>query len=240
MKKLFGILLATAALASIAATAQAGFTAVMTDSTSAPTVGPSDIADLSTNGSFDNNANTAIWSDKPGQGQSFTTLSNPGGYELDSVTLGINGAGGSHLGAANTLTINIGTYTSNTFTVLDSYTAQGIYVNENQAQFATWTLNTPLALNPNTVYGFEVGTDGAGLIVQTSLGNYTGGTAFSTGPAGGETVTSTTPQDFGRHFQVSLSDLTPVPEPSNWVMAMMLGGAGVIVAGKQIRRNRKS
>lgn len=55
--------------------------AVITISTSTPSVSGADIANLGarTGGSL-------IWSDRPMQGQTFTTGSNIGGYQLSSLT----------------------------------------------------------------------------------------------------------------------------------------------------------
>ena len=74
MKKL-SYCLALCCFSAITQLAQAS-NAVMTVSTTAPTTGADDIFNLTSNGANPNNSTTAIWSDQPGQGQSFTTLSN--------------------------------------------------------------------------------------------------------------------------------------------------------------------
>lgn len=220
MKKVHQILAATVALMVLGVVHSEAQTAVMTVSNSAPTLGVDDIADLSSNGQNPNNNATAIWSDKPGQGQSFTTLDNAGGYLLNSVTLGYNGNGGGGGGSAVTWTINIGTYTNGTFTLLDSVTATGVFTGGG-SDFATWTLNLPLLLSADTTYAFEAGSNNAGLILQTAADDFAGGTAISTNPPGGATVTDVTAQTFDRQFAVGLT-ANATPEPTTW--ALLFGG----------------
>lgn len=70
-------------LAVMASPAQA---ALMSVSTTAPTIDGADIAQL-VGGQTANNDYTAIWSDRPRQGQSFTTTSGAWIYQLQAITL---------------------------------------------------------------------------------------------------------------------------------------------------------
>ena len=64
----------------VAGTAQAAF---ITVSASDPTVDGADIAQIGTSGTRSSN-NDYIWSGDPILGQTFTTLSNPSGYDLSA------------------------------------------------------------------------------------------------------------------------------------------------------------
>jgi PEP-CTERM motif len=239
----------TLALCSISlASAQ---TATITQSTAAPTPGVNDIYDLTWNGLNTNNSSTAIWHDQPGQGQTFVTSSNLGGYDLTSVTLGVDGNGGSS--GNGPFILSIGTYSSGTFTLLASYTTSSITTDfsTTKDQFITLTLNTPLALLANTSYAFEIAADNdpsnqsnntaPGLLIASANDTPAGITAFSTaGQQSGATLNqvqmasqSVTVQSFDRQFDVALTaNADLVPEPSTYVM-MGLGMLALVVISRR-------
>lgn len=155
--------------------------ALMSVSTTAPTVDGADIAQL-TGGQTANNDYTAIWFNRPRQGQSFTTSSTPGIYELRAITLKHNWS--TTWTTTGPWTIRIGVLdASNNLTVLHTETATGINLGGNEV-YATWTLATPVPLLRNVQYVFDVFSAGYGMVTENSPSGsnpYTGGTAVSSG-----------------------------------------------------------
>ena len=145
-------------------------------------------------------------------GQTFATGSNAGGYSLNSISVRQVSWGTTFWDYTG------GTVTLKVFT-MDSTTGNGVW-NTTQlametatvggeddgvtyssgtpganAQWLTVTLDTPVALAPNTVYGFMLaasGTDGNdGLFMEidgTNTSTYTGGFALTTGDINGTTI----------------------------------------------------
>jgi len=221
MKKIAAFLAITASLTTLGS-AQV----TVTTSTTAPTVGADDIAQLTNDGTTNNNSSTAIWVDQPGQGQSFTTLGNTFGYSLDSITVYQNASSGN--GNTGNLVLNLGTYNAGTFVATSTYTAT-TSASVGTPDYVTFTLATPVVLAANTSYAFDIGSTGAGMVLSSGTSaSYTGGTAFSTDPVGGATpITSTSVNGFNREFDIALTANTAeVPEPSTW--ALMLGGLGML------------
>ncbi|MFA7345225.1 MAG: PEP-CTERM sorting domain-containing protein [Terrimicrobiaceae bacterium] len=236
--KILKIICYTASVA-IFGSAGAASAAVIAVSSSAPTTGPDDIANLTggTNNSENNDA-TAVWSDRPGQGQSFATGSNVGGYTMTGFTL--QNFFVTTNWAAGPWNVQVGTLSGSTFTPIITESTSGT-VNPSNTSYLTWTLDTPLTLSPNTLYAFYVSTpSGFGMVTNnssTGSNPYANGTAFSSTadgqviPGGGAAVVI---RDRDRIFQV---DLAAVPEPSTW--AMVLGGMGLTVALRRARFSRK-
>ena len=231
-----------ACLAIIAASsALASAQIIETTSATAPIPGVDDIYQLVSDGSVTNNSSTAVWVDQPGQGQSFTTLSAAGGYQLNSITIDANGTGGN--GFTGNLILDIGTYSGGVLTVTNSYTASsGTDVSSINGLpnnlYITFTFTTPITLAANTTYGFAVGSTGAGLLLaQNSSSTYLGGTAFSTSPNNGlnGAISGGSANGFNRVFDVSLT-VEAVPEPSTW--ALMLGGLVALVMTSRRRATR--
>lgn len=151
--------------------------AVLTFSSGAPTVNGADISSFTGTTSDAGNvlggddAGTYVANDRGAQGQTFTTGSNPGGYTLSAVTLQhVNYSTYFSLNDTSSLfTVRVGTVAAGAFGSLASETAAsggpgnpGGFTNANGTSlFLTFTLATPLTLSPNTVYGFDAGSNGS-------------------------------------------------------------------------------
>ena len=136
----------------------------MTVDSVAPTIDAADIASLS--GTTDVGGNFGhVWNNRARQGQTFTTGSNPGGYLLDAITMHVQVNQASTM--ADLWNIRVGTIAGSTLTPISSETAAGATIPQSTAgngfpSYVTWTLDTAVALLPNTVYGFDVDTNGQG------------------------------------------------------------------------------
>ena len=86
----------------------------VTASAIAPTIDGADIAMLDAIGQFDPGGDEGhVWSNRPIQGQTFTTGANPTGYNLNSVTLqNEENSFGNNTGG---FTVRVGTVVGNTF-----------------------------------------------------------------------------------------------------------------------------
>src|SRR6266478_6367992 len=184
-------------------------------STTAPALGVNDISQLTnaadrTNnvgGSVDDQGGNFVYIDngRPAQGQTFITGGNANGYALTAVTLKQVAYDTYAFVPDMTYHIRIAKPSGSALTVLAEETA---FVPEDvtdcatcnfkdngccallpgSGRYITFTFATPVVLNPNTTYGFDVGATG---VVDhfwetdgTSNTNaYAGGTAYSTGVA---------------------------------------------------------
>lgn len=177
---------------------------------------------------------------RPNQGQTFTTGSNAGGYNLTSITLqhvqyatdttwydlgaGWNGWG--------TFWPKVGTLDgANNFTPLvadsavwSSPFANGTVNNAGTAQYVTFTFDAPIFLAANSQYAFSVGSNGPFMELNgTGSDNYAGGYAFGNYDAQAAYITT--------GDRVFHANLFVVPEPS----AALLGGLGMLAL---LRRRR--
>lgn len=141
-----------------------------------PVVDGADIAQLdgaavdADNLSGGDDAATFVAGNRPAQGQTFTTGSNPAGYTLRAVTVrhvpyftgwdvdGIESAGTS-------IRLRVGKVSGDTFTALTSETAtlntpgnpgHG-HTTPGSGHYITFLLKAPLTLAPDTTYGFDLG-----------------------------------------------------------------------------------
>lgn len=154
----------------------------ITLSSSPPTVNGADIAMLQTSGEFDAGAdNGHIWSDRPLQGQTFTTL-GAGPYTLNAVTL--RSRGPNIVNNSATFTVRIGTVTGTTFTeIARAETSQTL--SYPPGRYITMHFGDPVTLDSNTVYGFDWDSSGSGFITDNNNDAlYVGGSAFHHGAAG--------------------------------------------------------
>lgn len=175
--------------------------AVVSTSLWAPVVDGADIAQLS--GGYDAPADQGHpWSDRPFQGQSFTTGSSPVGYKLRSVTLKSRT---SNSGTGD-WTVRAGSVSGTSFTPLASETTPGFSIETND--YITWKFDTPITLSSNTMFGFDVGTNGSGFRTDNvnNANAYTGGAAFSDGDNYTPSNTLTI-NGFDRVFHADLIDL---------------------------------
>jgi len=160
--------------------------AIMSVSQTAPTVDGADIAQL-VGGQDLGGDQGHIWSNRPVQGQTFTTGSYPGGYTLKAVTLqNLN-----NTTTGTTFTIRVGEVNGTTFTPIYIDTANAVPI--VPGDYITFTFDVPVKLAPNRLYGFDVGAAGNGFVTSNTTNNmaYLGGVAYSSGAngVGGTTLT---------------------------------------------------
>ncbi len=184
--------------------ARAALAAVtMSVSPAAPAVNPPDIAQLVGNADIGGDQGH-IWNNRPVQGQSFLTGSNPGGYLLNAVTFqNLNNTTTSGVFA-----IRVGTIDGTSITTVRRETAANT-VSYAPGNFITAALNTPVWLMPNQLYGVDWGSSGAGFVTRNnwdSDGNlYSDGAAYSSG-SGSVPGATLTFHAADRVFHLALAD----------------------------------
>lgn len=196
---------------------------IVTVSSTAPTVDGADIANFDGTTDAGGNGDPGhIWSDRPHQGQTFTTGSHASGYELSAVTL-------KNLSTSTTTnpTFNllVGSVFGSVFTQVGS-TETGVAPNLAAGDYITFTLDTPVALDANTTYGFLWGTDGRGFIPTNNMDDSTfaGGTAISSGDNNTPDLNNVIERNLDRVFHL---DIAEVPEPGSLAL-LALGMTALI------------
>lgn len=200
-----------------------------------PTIDGGDIALLPSGTTTENpNSNTtAVWYDRPYQGQTFTTGSDASGYILTSVSL-LHNYGPSSFVWVNSgpWEIMVGTINgSGNFTAVASEmiplsSPSGFTSSDGVPDWLTFTFDTPVALAANTTYAFLVGINfgvdpvsntGAVFVKSTGDADYTGGSAISDASGvGGNFNNPIVPQVFDRVFHIDLySGVALNPDPAN-------------------------
>ena len=193
---------------------------LITISATAPTPDGDDISMLNAVGQYDIGGNQGhIWFNRPVQGQSFTTGSNPGGYLLNAVTLqNLNNT----IATSPTFTLRVGTISGTAFTSFGG--ATGVPASYVPLDFLTFNLDSSIPLSPNTLYGFDWGSNAQGFVtVNNADSNYPGGSAFSSGSGGvGNTAITlhegAAPNHGDRIFHLAIST---IPEPSTVALSLM-------------------
>jgi fibronectin-binding autotransporter adhesin len=190
----------------------------MTTSATAPVTDGADIFMLNTTGAYDIGGDQGhLWSNRAAQGQTFTTGSDAGGYMLNAITLQDR----NNAGTSGTFTIRVGTVSGTDFTQIASEIAASVsdYV---AWDYFTATLDTPISLLPNTVYGFDFGVDGPGFVTNNNVDTeYAGGSAYSSGAGGIGDATITlhdgvTANDGDRVFHLDMNVTGTPSETLNW------------------------
>ena len=179
-------------------------------SSSAPAVNDADIAQLT--GSSDAGGDQGhIWSNRPHQGQSFTTASDSSGYLLKAITMrNLNNS----ISNSPTFNIRVGTLTDTgspeIFTQIGS-TETGVAPNYSPNAYLTFTFDTPILLNPGTHYAFLWGSAGAGFVSVNNLndGSYSSGTAISSGDNNVPDYNNVILRNVDRVFHLDLEALAP-------------------------------
>ena len=221
MKKLTQLLLASTAALGISNAATVSVSAA------APAVDGADIAN--DNGAADLGGDQGhMWSNRPHQGQSFTTGSNTTGYTMTSVTLkNLNNT----IPNGPTFNVVVGTLAGSTLTQIGS-TETGVSPNYVPLDYITFTFDTPLNLDANTEYAFLWGSAGAGFVTVNNADDstFSGGTAISSGDNNVPDLANVLDRVGDRVFHVNLT-ANAIPEPSS----ALLGLAGLALA---VRRRR--
>lgn len=153
----------------------------VTASSTAPVINGADIAQLNTTGAFDADGDRSdIWDDRPAQGQTFTTSSSPGKFVLDAITLQSRNAE-----LNRDFAVRIGTISGTNLVPIRTEVGDRLasFVVED---YITFALESPLDLQPNTLYGFDWATpDTGGFITNSNADSlYSGGSAYSSGDDG--------------------------------------------------------
>jgi len=180
--------------------------APISTSATAPTVDGADISMLDMTGAYDIGGNQGhIWNNRPAQGQTITTGSDPNGYLLTGVTLQSRQTN-SHGGVFR---VRVGAVGSDTFMHVGNEDFTKTSYNTND--YLTSTFATPIPLNPNTTYGFDWGSDTGGFVTNNNVDTgYAGGSAYSSGTngSGGNIATIHSGTGGGTGDRIFHADLT--------------------------------
>ncbi|MEO7933317.1 MAG: LamG-like jellyroll fold domain-containing protein [Chthoniobacterales bacterium] len=174
-----------------------------------------------------NDASTYVANGRPAQGQTFTTGSNPNGYEVSGLTVRLAGYTNNTATGANQIAwdlrpapspiiVTFGKVNGTTHSLLsiqnfiaggEGTPGSGTSAN-GPGTYLTFNLPFPVHLDPNTTYSFDLTTQGKGFnyfeLLGTSADPYAGGTAY-TRPSKGATIT---PLSGDRVFQVNMTAST--------------------------------
>ena len=202
----------------------------------APAIDNADIAMLNTVGAFDP-ANTGccgdgngghIWSNRPVQGQTFTT-GGSGPYFLNAVTL--QNEENTFNPNTATFTVNVGTVVGNVLTPVASESASGVsYI---PGDFITMTFDNAIALADNTTYGFDWGTSGGGFTTfNNDDSNLAGGEGYSSGTGSIPDNNNLLFRGIDRVFHADISGTAPPPPPPPPVEPFAAGSIGVNFTGR--------
>ncbi len=149
------------------------------------------------------------------KGQTFTTGDTP--VLLRSITYQISS--GQKAEPTKQYVIRVGTVSGSTFTQIHTETATQDFT-WNAGEYMTWTLDSPVQLDPNTLYGIDVGITSSTTGWQTGIpyinvtsNSYASGIRYSSGTSGIGTDTLSLVSNSDRIFHLSLQHpLAPSPD----------------------------
>jgi hypothetical protein len=154
--------------------------ALITNSATAPTVDGDDVANLGAP-----TGGQSIWSDRPVQGQTFTSPATGG--ELVSVTIQLNEGANAPIDGWKDYQLRVGTVDTGAGTItpllvtVDRYTPDA-----NNDSYFTFTFDSPITLAPSVLYGFDVGVEASSTgwqsgipQIRTTGDDFAGGQRFS-------------------------------------------------------------
>jgi hypothetical protein len=212
--------LSTMALAAFAFSCSTAQADLITISAAAPVPDADDISMLNATGQYDIGGDQGhLWSNRPAQGQTFTTGANAGGYLLNAVTLqNLNNT----VATSPTFTLRVGSVSGTSFAGIAS--ATGVAPAYVPLDFITFNLDAAIPLLANTEYGFDWGSNGSGFVtVNNEDSNYLGGSAYSSGldSIGDATIIPHSGAGAGTGDRIFHLDIVAIPEPSSAALCLL-------------------
>jgi hypothetical protein len=147
-----------------------------------------------------------VWSNRPIQGQTFTTGDNPDGYILHAVSLQneentVNNTTG--------FTLRVGSVIGNVFTQIATEFANNA-VSYVPNDFVTFSFSNEITLVADTLYAFEWDAIGAGFTTWNNTNDtYPDGEGYSSGAGGAPNDGALLFRDLDRVFHVDLEAVIP-------------------------------
>ncbi len=180
-----------------------------------PAVDGADIAMLQQAGRTAPGGADAVWGNQPAQGTTFTTGDNLLGYDLNSYTMQVDADTTSRTWTKDVRVVQVSsqgdTSVDATVRAYESAAVTGQFGNDaSGSNFVTFSFSTPVHLDPNTVYGVDMGGSGWGFPpwIVASGNPYTGGIAYRSGANGVGNATLTYPNaDRDRVFHLDIEAL---------------------------------
>jgi len=195
-------------------TAPAAAETIASISSIAPTIDGADIANLGVTQTWLEDGDVRdVYSNRPAQGQTFTTGTNPSGYLLKAITMRNCDYA---KGVVGNFRLQVGAVDGSVLTPIICETTSNSGYSILANQYVTITLANPVSLYANTVYGFDwVNLDIMdGINTATSGGNlFSGGGAYSSGA-------NAVPDNNNLSFNSGIDrifhlDIQSIPEPSS-------------------------
>jgi len=219
----------TAAVAALAfaGSASAG---VVNISSSAPVVDGADIA----NTTWTDTADIKTFSDASNPGTSFTT-GNDAGYTISSLSLQVDTSSNSptneRLWTLRVIAINPDNTTTSTV-VIETDSVQAAGSEWSVGDWFTFELDSPVALSPNTLYGFDVEhasggnwPNGIPYFRENRSDDLAGAYRYTKADGNPTEISASTGRDLVFH-----ADIAAVPEPGSLAL---LGLGGLLIARRR-------